>query len=81
MFIADNNEVIKGIGSRKAYKTIKNLSKSNKLKNKISKNLIYIRAIKQFIFLIPSTKDVFNYLKQIFNKVLILQYFDLRYYI
>lgn len=66
-----NNNKIVGIGDR-ADKIFKTLFKFKKLKNKKFKNLIYIRAIKKFIILIPSTGKVFICLKQAFIKVLVI---------
>lgn len=40
----------------------KNLFKFKKFKIEMSKNLMYIKAIKEFIFLIFGTKKVFNYI-------------------
>ena len=52
------------------------LSKSKKLKNDKSKILTHFEATKEFIFLTPNAKKTFNYLRQAFIKVPILQYFD-----
>lgn len=59
------------------------LSKFKNLKNKKSKNLIYIniRTTRKLIFLTFSAKKTFNHLQQIFIKALIFQYFDFKYYI
>lgn len=67
----------------KADKIFKNLFGSKNSKNKKSKILMYIiiRALGELIFLISSAKKTFNYLKQAFMKVLILQYFDSKYHI
>ena len=62
-----------------ANETVINLS--NKLKNNKSRNLMYvpnIKAMRKSIFLIFNAKKVFNYLKQVFTKPLILQYFNLK---
>ena len=40
-----------------------------------------IGAIKKSTFLTSNTKEIFNHLKQIFIKILILQHFDLKYHI
>ena len=78
---ADNNKDVRDDGN-KIDKTIVNLS--NKLKNNKSKNIIYmpnIETMKKSTFLILNAKKTFNYLKQTFIKALILQCFDLKYYI
>lgn len=71
--LGDNgNKVIKV--SNRVDKIVKNLSKSQRSKNekfKIQK-CKNIRAIKKLIFLIYSTKKVFNHLRQVFIKALIL---------
>lgn len=64
-FKTDDNKVV-GVGGR-AYETFKNLSKN--LKNKKSKNLTYIKAIRESTFLTFSTKKVFNKLKQVLSKL------------
>ena len=69
IFKADDNKIV-GVGS-KVNKTFKNLSRSKKLKNKKFINPTYIRAVKKPIFLIFNTEKTFNYLKQVFIKVLI----------
>ena len=82
VFKADDNKVVE-VGD-KVNEMVKNSSKSKKLKNKKSENLIYIQdigAIGKSIFLIPSTKKAFNYLRQVFIKAPILQYFDLEIHI
>lgn len=69
----DDNEFIE-IGD-KADKTFENLSKSRKSKNNKSRNLTYVlitQAMKKSTFLTPSTRKVFNFLRQIFIKALIL---------
>ena len=40
-----------------------------------------IGATKKLIFIISNAKKAINYLKQAFIKALILQHFDLKYYI
>lgn len=55
----DINKIVR-VGDR-VDKIFKNLSKSKKLKNKKSKNLTHIRAMKKSIFLNHSTKKAFNY--------------------
>ena len=42
---------------------------------------MYIKVMREPIFLIPSNKEAFNQLKQVFTKALILQHFDPEYYI
>ena len=82
IFSASNNKVIKSSG--KVDKTIVNSSKTNKLKNNKSKNLILvlnISAIDKPTFLTLNTKKDFNYLWQALIKVLILQNFDLEFHI
>lgn len=69
-FRIDNDKIVRV--SNRGDKTFKNLSKSKKLKNKRFKNLIYIKAIEELIFLTPNTKKLFNYLKQKFIKAPIL---------
>lgn len=67
----------------KLIKTFKNFSKSKKLKNIICKILTYtnIKATQKLMFLTFYTRQTFNYLEQAFIKALILQHFDLKYYI
>ena len=60
----DDNKVI-GSGDR-------NLSKSEKSKNAKSRIQMRIRAIGELTFLISGTKEVFNQLRQMFNKAPIL---------
>lgn len=48
---------------------LKNLLKFKKLKKTKSKTQMYIRAIKNLIFLIFDIKKVFIQLKQVFTKV------------
>ena len=60
----------------KLMKIIKNLYKSKKSKNKKFQTQINIKTIKKYNFLISSTKKIFNYLKQIFIKALIIQHLD-----
>ena len=69
-FKADGNEVVDSGG--RADKTIVDLSKSKKSKNKKSKNLTRIGATGKPTFLTPGTKEVFNRLRQVFIKALIL---------
>ena len=79
--INDNKTV--GVGSR-AHEIFKNLSKSKKLKNEKSKNLMYIpniETIRKPIFLISNTQKIFNSLKQAFIKAPIFQHFNQKYYI
>ena len=78
-FKADSNKVI-GSDSN-ANKIIIDLSKSKKLKNIKFKIQVHIKAIKEAISQILSTNEVFNLLKQVFIKALIVQYFDLESYI
>ena len=54
---------------------------SKKLKNAKFEIQTYIRAMGEPIFLTPNTKEIFNQLRQVFTKALILQYFDLKCYI
>ena len=57
---------------------------SSKFKNSKFEKSTYIpniRAIGKPIFLTPDTKKSFNHLRQAFIKALILQHFDLEYYI
>ena len=64
IFRADDVEIVDGSNNNKADKTGK----------KLSKNLTYISniaATKEFTFLSFNAKKSFNYLKQIFIKVLI----------
>ena len=77
----DDNEAVK-VGGR-ADKTVRNLSKSKRLKNTKSKipTHINIGAMGESTFLTPSAKKGFNCLKQMFIKALILRYFDLENYI
>ena len=63
---------------------IVDLSKSNKSKKHKSQNLMHIpnsKAMEKPIFLILNGKNTFNYLWQTFIQALILQYFNLKYYI
>lgn len=65
MFRVDNNKVFED-DSDKANETIKNLSKSKKLKNNKSENLTYILnigATRELIFLTSNTEKDFNHLK------------------
>ena len=80
-FKTSYNEIVKSNKGR-ANKIIVNFS--NNLKNNKFKNLIYmlnIKAIKKSIFLTFNAKKFFNYLRQTFIKTLILQLFDLKWYI
>ena len=57
----------------------KNLSKSKKAKNDKSENSTHsldIGATEEPIFLTPSAKEAFNYLKQAFTEAPILRHFD-----
>ena len=74
------NKVVEGDGNR-ADATIRNLSKSKKLKNNKFGNLMCIwtiEAMGKLSFLTRDTKKAFNYLRQAFIKAPILQYFDLK---
>ena len=71
------DEVI-AVGGSRADEMMRNLSKSKKSKNK---HISTIGAIQKPTFLNPSTKEVFNYLRQVFIKAPILQHFDLESYI
>lgn len=62
-FKADSNKNVRNISRKKADKTVTNLFKFKKLKNKKFKNLIYIRVIKKSIILIFGTKKILLYLK------------------
>ena len=57
VFKTDNHKVV-NISNNKTHKTIVNLS--NKLKNKKSEDLTFIKAIKEPICLIANTKKTFN---------------------
>ena len=72
--IDDNKVVGGGNGDR-------HLSKSKKSKNAKFGIQIRIRAIEEPIFLTPSTKEVFNQLKQAFTEASILLHFDPECYI
>ena len=65
IFRANDNEVVGSIGSQKANEMVKNLSKSKKSKNTKSEILthINIKAIGEFIFLTPGTREDFNHLQ------------------
>ena len=76
---ADNNEVVEV--SNRADETVRNLFKSNKSKNKMSKVHTYIGALRKPTFLTPGAKEAFNRLKQAFIEAPILQYFDSEGYI
>ena len=70
VFKTDDNEIVIG-DNDKTNKTVVNLSK----------NLMYmlnIGTIKKPIFLTPNAKKIFNYLREIFIKAIILQYFNLK---
>ena len=73
-----NNKIVTSDDS-KANKIVVNLFKNNKSR-KLT-DMPNIRAIKKFIFLIPNTKKVFNYLQLVFIKTLIFQYFNLKIHI
>lgn len=63
-FRAISNEVVEGSSTRKANETFKNLSKSKKSKNnkfKILTHFLNIKTMKEFMFLIPNARKVFNY--------------------
>ena len=79
-FRVDNNKVVE-IGSSKADETVVGLSKFKKSKNEKSEVQTYIKIKEKPTFLIFSAKKAFNCLRQAFIKVLILQHFDLEYYI
>ena len=69
---ASSNEVV--VGSNRADKTIRNLSKFKKLKNNKSKNLMHVLIfgeIGEFTCLTSNAKKAFNRLWQTFIKVLI----------
>lgn len=71
IFRTNNNKIVKS-GNSRANKIARNLFQFKKLKNNKSKNLIYIEVIRELIFLISDIKKIFNYLRQIFIKTLIL---------
>ena len=78
IFRADGNKVVKDGGSR-VNKTVKNLSKSKKSKNKKSEILTRfsdIGAMGKPIFLILGASEALNHLKQAFIKAPILQHFN-----
>ena len=80
-FRADNNKIVKN-NSSKTNKIVVNLF--NKSKNNKSRSLMHIpniKAMKKPIFFTFNAKKTFNCLKQIFIKTLILQHFNLKYYI
>ena len=79
-FRVDDNEFVEDVGS-KANGTIKNSSKSKKLKNNKSENSTRIEAMEEPIFLTPGAKEAFNHLRQVFIKAPILQHFNLEYHI
>ena len=66
----NDDEFLGGGGDR-------NLSKSKKLKNAKSGIQTRIKVMEKTIFLTSSAKEVFNQLKQVFIKPLILRHFDL----
>ena len=72
MFRADDDEVVGGVGGRRADETVKNLSKSKKLKNEKSENLTRIGATGEPMFLTPGAREAFNHLKQAFIEAPIL---------
>ena len=78
LFRADGNEVVGG-GSGRADETVKNSSKSKKLKNDKSEILTRfsdIGAMGEPMFLTPGTREVFNHLRQAFIEAPILGHFD-----
>ena len=77
-FEANNNKLIRSDGS-KINKTVENFSKNNKFRNSIY--LAKIGFIEEPILLIFNAKKTSNHLKPTFIKSLILQHFDLKYYI
>ena len=74
-FRANNNKVVKGGGGR-ANETIVDLSKPKNNKFEKLTRVLNIRAIGKPIFLTSNAKKTFNYLKQVFIKAPILQYFN-----
>ena len=77
-FRADDNEVVGGGGGR-VDETVKNSSKSKKLKNDKSEILtrsLDIGATREPRFLTSDAREAFNRLRQAFIKAPILQYFD-----
>lgn len=77
----DNNKVVRGGGGGKIDEIVVDLSKFKKLKNNKSENSTCIRAIRELIFLIFDIKNAYNWLNQVFIKVLILKYFNIKHYI
>lgn len=74
IFKAGKNEVLRG-SSGKANKTIRNLSKSKKLKNNKFRNTIHvlnIGATRKPTFLTSNAKKTYNCLKQVVIKASIL---------
>ena len=71
VFKADGNKIVGGDSGR-ADETGKNSSKSKKLKNEKSEDLMYIRAMGEPMFLTPGARDAFNHLRQAFIEDLIL---------
>lgn len=75
IFKANNNKVVKVVVNNKIDKRVKNLFNSKKLKNNKFRNLsniLNIRVTRDFTFLNFGVKETFDYLKQVFIKVLIL---------
>lgn len=66
--------VVRDVGDSKTKKTIKNMSKFNKLKNDKFENLMYIRSTGKRLFLTFDTQKVFNSLKYVFIKAPIFQH-------
>lgn len=82
---ANNNEVVgssarSGGGISRSVVLRKNLTKS-KSRNLKDGQLGNSNVIEKFKFLISKIRKAFNHLKQVFIKVLILQYFDPKYHI
>ena len=67
------NEVVEGGGKADD----RNLSKSKKSKNANSEMQTHIGAMGEPIFLTLGAKEVFNHLRQVFTKALILRHFEL----
>ena len=76
-FRVDGNEVV-GVGGR-ANKTVKDSSKSKKLKNEKSEiwtRFSDIEATEELMFLTLDARKIFNHLRQPFIKAPILRHFD-----
>lgn len=80
-----SNEEAKNMNSRATKITRAKLTKGKTSKNftkfKIAKVMLSETAIKAKLFSIPGAKRTFTKLRYIFTKILILDHFDLEYYI